>query len=87
MSQTCPEYLSKISDVLENGMTIAMSIWTGPLEWLHHNRCDASQGCGRPDLKFKNFKFTTEDADNGRGDVNDGQGDGDSDDSGSGAVI
>lgn len=28
MNQNCPEQLSKISDVLKNGMTLAMSIWT-----------------------------------------------------------
>ena len=38
MNQTCPEYLEKITDVMKNGMTIAMSIWTNDapnaMDWL-----------------------------------------------------
>ena len=52
---------------LENGMTIAMSIWeSDSLDWLQHGECNTS--CGEimgqeafemPDLKFKNLVFTT----------------------------
>ena len=45
-----------------------MSVWTddtqaGALDWLQHGICDQSLSnpCGAPDLKFRNFKFTTKD--------------------------
>ena len=44
-------------------MTFAMSIWKweneseGDMEWLQHERCSGT--CGVPDLKIKNFVFTT----------------------------
>lgn len=70
MNQDCPEYLRKITDVMKNGMTIAMSIWSsGNLDWLQHGRCQGS--CGQPDLKFKNFKFTTKNANNDDSDNSD----------------
>ena len=70
MNQDCPEYLQKVTDVMKNGMTIAMSIWSsGNLDWLQHGRCQG--GCGTPDLKLKNFKFTTKNANTDDGDNSD----------------
>jgi len=74
MTQNCPEYLNLITDVLRDGMTFAMSVWTdnsrdGALDWLQHGICDQrlSNPCGSPDLKFRNFKFTTKDGSSSSG--------------------
>ena len=74
MTQNCPEYLNLITDVLRDGMTFAMSVWTdnsrdGALDWLQHGICDQrlSNPCGSPDLKFRNFRFTTKDGSSSSG--------------------
>ena len=45
MIQDCPETLKKMTRDLEEGMTIAMSIWESEsLDWLQHDSCNTSCG-------------------------------------------
>jgi hypothetical protein len=45
MVQNCPAELHKMTQDIENGMTIAMSIWESEnLDWLQHGECNTSCG-------------------------------------------
>jgi len=61
---------------IQDGMAFAMSVWASDdLDWLQHGTCSGT--CGIPDLKFKNFVFTTANGDgasnNGGSDGNNGE--------------
>jgi hypothetical protein len=64
MVQNCPTHLNKMTDDIRNGMTFAMSVWASDdLDWLQHGTCTGTCGDGPdglPDLRMKNFVFTTE---------------------------
>lgn len=81
MIQNCKSELQKMTQDLENGMTIAMSVWSSwDFSWLQHGRCSGS--CTEENLGFKNLVFTTASGNSADQDQNNDDDNGDDEDDG-----